>query len=238
MCGRFTLKASAKNLADLFQLTVVAEIAPRYNIPPSAQVLAVRERPETSRRELVCLRWGLIPSWADDPATGLINARSESAAEKSAFREAFRRRRCLVPADGFYEWKKTDSTKEPYYICLADGRPFAFAGLWESWLDRVGKPIESCAILTTNANEVVRPLHDRMPVILDERDYGSWLDPHQDKPEALQTLMRPYSGSDLIAYQVSRLVNSPKNDTPACLERAAPAPPPPPPAEERQQLLF
>src|SRR5262249_35050656 len=141
-------------------------------------------------RELGLLRWGLIPSWAEEAGAPLINARSETVADKPAFRAAFKQRRCLIPADGFFEWLPVNGKKQPYYICRQDGHPFGFAGLWERWEGADGPPVESCTILTTEANEVVRPLHDRMPVLLDPRDYAAWLDPSGQKP-ALLELLRP-----------------------------------------------
>src|SRR5262249_35048590 len=160
----------------------------RYNVAPTQTVLAVRQLPQAARPEFVQLRWGLIPSWADDPKIGysLINARSETAASKPAFRGPFRESRCLIVADGFYEWQKLQGSKQkqPYHITLKDGNPFAFAGLYAHWA-KGEKPIDSCTILTTDANEMMRPLHDRMPVILDPGSFDKWLDPTQHEPEPL-----------------------------------------------------
>jgi putative SOS response-associated peptidase YedK len=241
MCGRFTLTTSVRDLADLFQATEVElpDSKPHFNIPPSAQVLAVRELSGHKGRQLLPLRWGLIPAWARNPAIGnrLINARAESAAEKPAFRDAFRRRRCLVLADGFFEWKKEGRTKEPYYLRLRDGQPFAFAGLWERWRRPDDQPVETCTILTTQANDLVRPIHNRMPVILEPRAYASWLDPELHDGAALQPLLHPYPASAMAAYPVSRLVNNPKNDDAQCVaprvEEGGEAPP-----AAKQQLLF
>jgi putative SOS response-associated peptidase YedK len=219
MCGRFTLRTSGVVLAEFFGLAEVPPLQPRYNIAPTQPVPVVRMAPEQEGRELVLLRWGLIPSWADDPSIGnrLINARADTVAAKPAFRSAFRRHRCLVVADGFYEWQKLDGKKQPYFIRLRDDRPFAFAGLWEHW-DRGGGPVESCTILTTEANERVGAIHDRMPVILDPRDHDLWLDPDMQDPKQLQPLLGPYPGEAMTAYPVGTLVNNPRNDDPKCVE--------------------
>ena len=175
-----------------------------------------------SPRELVWLRWGLIPSWARDPAIGnrLINARAETVGEKPAFRAALRRRRCLIAADGFYEWQRAGARKQPYFIRLRDDRPFAFAGLWESWEGADHSALETCTILTTDANEVMRPIHDRMPVILAPDDYARWLDPAIESPAPLAGLLRPYAADDLTASAVSPHVNSPAHEDPRCIEPA------------------
>ena len=164
------------------------------------------------------MRWGLIPSWATDPAIGnrLANARSESVLEKPAFRAAMRRRRCLIPADGFYEWKKNGRNKQPYLIGLRDGRLFAFAGLWEAWEGADHSYVESCTILTTTPNELMAPIHDRMPVILPAEAYGPWLDPAVPPAEVLAWL-RPLPADQMTAYPVSTLVNNPRNDRPECV---------------------
>ena len=168
------------------------------------------------------LKWGLIPSWADDPGIGarMINARSETVAEKPSFRRAFKERRCLIPADGFYEWQRTSGGKQPYYLRTKSGRPFAFAGLWESW-DGDGSEIHSCTILTTDANDLVGEVHHRMPVILPPGDYELWLDPDVREPGELLPLLAPYPANDMEVYQVSRRVNRPSNNDPDCVERVA-----------------
>lgn len=222
MCGRFTLTVERQRVTDLFDLIGRAEApeqAPRYNIAPTQPVLALRLN-EAGKRELVHLRWGLIPSWAEDPAIGnrLINARSETAAEKPSFRSAFRQRRCLVPADGFYEWLRQGSKKQPYCIRLRDARPFAFAGLWERWRGPDDKPVETCTLLTTEANELVRPLHERMPVILPRVDFEQWLDPTKREAEELRPLLRPYPSEEMKTYPVSLWVNNPRHEGPQCLE--------------------
>lgn len=215
MCGRFTLSQSAEAIALAFQIPQV-QLQPSYNIAPTQAVAAVLRNDE--QRQFQQLRWGLIPSWAKDPGMGarLINARSETVAEKPAFRSAFRHRRCLVVADGFYEWQRQERKKQPFYFRLQDGQPFAFAGLWESWRSPDDEEIDSCTILTTEANDLLRPIHDRMPVILDSQAYDIWLDPKQD-PEQLQQLLRPYKAEAMTSYAVSTKVNNPSNNTPECI---------------------
>jgi putative SOS response-associated peptidase YedK len=221
MCGRFTLAASPKALKELFPLFDQTELVPRYNIAPTQTVLAVRQLPQAARPEFVELRWGLIPHWADDAKIGysLINARAESAATKPAFRTAFRQSRCLILADGFYEWQKVEGSKQkqPYYIGLKDGSPFAFAGLAAHWT-KGETPIDSCTILTTDANEMMEPIHDRMPVILDPGDFDKWLDPTQHEPDQLQALLRPFPSERMKAVAISTYVNNPRNQGPACIE--------------------
>jgi putative SOS response-associated peptidase YedK len=167
----------------------------------------------------VPLRWGLIPSWADDPTIGnrLINARSETVASKPSFRAAFKNRRCLIPADGFYEWKKEGKTKQPLHIQRKHGLPFAFAGLWEEW-ERENEIIQSCTIITTEANELMAEFHDRMPVILDAKHYELWLDPEVHDPNLLEPLLRPYPSEELVVHAVGSLVNNPRNEDPRCVE--------------------
>ena len=228
MCGRYTLRTPADRLAEAFGGVPADYPEVRYNIAPSQSVAAVRAGSDGNARQVVALRWGLIPSWAKDPAIGhrMINARAESLADKPSFRAAFRRRRCLVPADGFYEWQKRNGTKQPFYIARADGAPFAFAGLWERW-DGGGEglaeapPLESCTIVTTDANERVAPVHDRMPVILAPSDYALWLDPRVDDLPILEALLRPCPADDLFVWPVSTHVNSPAHDDPVCIEPLA-----------------
>ena len=218
MCGRYTLTVPTDRLvAELGLDEVRAEPTQNFNVAPTQSVAAVVA--EGGKRRLEMLRWGLVPSWADDPEIGsrMINARSETAPEKPSFRSAFRRRRCLIPADGFYEWKREPGGKQPFYIRMKDERPFAFAGLWESWHDG---EVRSCAILTTQANELVRDVHERMPVILPKEDYEAWLDPEAEREE-LVSLLRPYLGDDLETFPVSRFVNSPRNNDERCVEPAA-----------------
>jgi putative SOS response-associated peptidase YedK len=220
MCGRFTLTDPDQKMAVQFNLPEVPDLAPRYNIAPTQPVAAVRVASDSVVRELALLQWGLVPFWAKDPAVGerLINARVETVADKPAFRAAFRRRRCLVVADGFYEWQKVDGRKQPYYIRLRSHQPFAFAGLWEHWEGPDGSVIESCTLLTTEPNDLMSPIHNRMPVILQPKDYELWLDPHTQDPERLQPALLPYPSTAMIAYPVSRWVNSPDNDDPRCIE--------------------
>ena len=214
MCGRFTLTTPSAVLAEAFGLPEPPDLPPRYNIAPTQLVAAVRA-PE-GRRELVSLRWGLIPSWAKDPTIGnsLINARGETVASKPSFRAAFKQRRCLVPADGFYEWKRSGKTKQPHYIRRPDGAPFAIAGLWERWRGDGGEPVESLTLITTAPNSVLEPIHNRMPVILDPGDHDLWLDPDQRDAGPLQALIRPALDRDLEAYPVSTRVNNPRLDSP------------------------
>jgi putative SOS response-associated peptidase YedK len=222
MCGRFTLRASASVVAEQFSLFELAPFAPRFNIAPSQPVAVVRIAPERAepRRELVWLRWGLIPSWAKDPAIGnrMINARAETAADKPAYRSAMRRRRCLVAADGFYEWQRRGSQKQPYFIHMRHGRPFGFAGLWEAWRGPEGSRIESCTLLTTEPNELLRPIHDRMPVILPAEDYPAWLDPEVEEPEVLAGLLGPYPSGEMAVEAVGTYVNNPGHEGPECIQ--------------------
>lgn len=222
MCGRFTLRAPASVVAEHFAVFEMPPFAPRFNIAPSQPVAVVRLAPERAQpqRELVWLRWGLVPSWAKDPAVGnrMINARAETAAEKPAYRAAWRRRRCLVAADGFYEWQGRGKRKQPYFFHMRDDGPFAFAGLWESWEGPQHSHLESCTLLTTESNDLVRPIHDRMPVILAPDDYAQWLDVSIREPESLLPLLRPYSSEEMAAHEVRTLVNNPRNDDPMCIE--------------------
>jgi len=220
MCGRFTLHTSAAELAEIFGLFREPELTPRYNIAPSQDVAAVRFDPDRTPRELVMLQWGLIPSWSKDTKIGYrtINARADTVATKPAFRAAFKRRRCLILADGFYEWQKlSEKHKQPYYITMQDQRPFAFAGLWEHWDGNGGSLIESCTIITTDANDKMAELHDRMPVILAADDYDLWLDPKVEDKETLQPLLKPCPDAWLAFQPVSTRVNNPRNDAPECI---------------------
>lgn len=218
MCGRFNLFASAEEIAALFDLSQTPQLAPRYNIAPTQPVAAVRVNPHTRAREWTHFHWGLIPSWAKDPKIGsrMINARSETAAEKPSFRAAFKRRRCLIPASGFYEWVKLDGGKQPMHIQLTDQPVMALAGLWEYWASPDGSEIESCTILTTRPNAFMETIHNRMPVIVAEADFDLWLDP-QAPLAALPALFEPFSAERMTAYPVSTHVNSPRNDDAACI---------------------
>lgn len=220
MCGRFTLFEPAEELAQVFGLPGADLPRPRYNIAPSQPVAAVRLSPEGGERELALLRWGLVPSWAKDPSIGnrMINARAETVTEKPAFRSAFRSRRCLVPANGFYEWKRAQGRKQPYYVRMRDGRPFAMAGLWERWQGPSGSAIESCLLVTTQANTLLAPIHDRMPAILSPGDYDSWLSAPGAEGLRLLSLFRPYPPEEMAALEVGTRVNNPANDFPELIE--------------------
>lgn len=224
MCGRFTLRTSPQAVAQHFGVAEFPLFEPRYNIAPTQSVVAVRAAKEGAGREMCQLRWGLVPSWANDPAVGnrMINARADTAAEKPSFRTALRRRRCLVAADGFFEWRAEAGKKQPYYIARTDGGVFAIAGLWEYW-KREGQVIESCTLLTTEANPLMQQLHDRMPVILSPQNYDAWLDPQLQQAEPLAPLMVPYGDDDLEFRPVSTWVNKPANQGPQCIEPIAAA---------------
>jgi putative SOS response-associated peptidase YedK len=219
MCGRMTVRSKSKAIAKEFDLLEVPFLAPCFNVSPNQRVAVIRFDPNEGARRLDFLTWGLVPSWADDPGIGdrLINARAETAVEKPAFRHAFRTRRCLVVSDGFYEWQRQDGWKRPYFIHMKDDRPFAFAGLWEHW-DKGDEPISSCTLLTTDANELLAPIHDRMPVIIPREHYELWLDPGIHDPRRLQPLLVPFPAGEMEAYPVNRLVNDPENDVPECIQ--------------------
>jgi putative SOS response-associated peptidase YedK len=219
MCGRFTLFEADKILSKEFGVSSVLPLSPRYNIAPSQPIAAVRAAPTGKGREIAFLRWGLIPSWSKDPGIGnrLINARAETAAEKPSFRNAFRRHRCLIPANGFYEWQRQERGKQPYFIRMRDGRIFAFAGLWDRWESPNEGVIETCTILTTAANTVLAPIHDRMPVILPQTDYAQWLDPAPKNMDTLPPLLVPFPPEDMLAIPVSPRVNAPSNDDEKCI---------------------
>ncbi len=241
MCGRFTLRASREAIAEQFELLEVPPIAPRYNIAPRQNIGIVRVRPRdslsqlensrrarsehavspggTADREFTFVRWGLIPHWADDPKIGdrLINARAETLATKPAFRMALRYRRCLIPADGFYEWAKSDGRKKPYFFRLPHDQLFAFAGLWEAWEGPDHSCLETATIITTDANDQVRPIHDRMPVILMPEAYRLWLDPSVTRPEPLVPLLQPSPALALEVVPVGPWVNNPAIDDNRCV---------------------
>ena len=220
MCGRFSQTATPDTISEQFEVNEPPLFRPRYNIAPSQQVATIRLSTESAKRECVMLRWGLIPSWAKDPKIGnqCINAKAETVAEKPSFRAAFKKRRCLVIADGFYEWQVQGTRKQPMWIGLRDKRPFAFAGLWEHWKPAEGAPIETCTIITTEPNQIMQNIHNRMPVILTPQDYDLWLDPMMQQVETVNRLLRPFTSDELVAYPVSTLVNSPRYDAPQCLE--------------------
>jgi putative SOS response-associated peptidase YedK len=216
MCGRFTLTVDPADLQDTFEnYTFPQQFAPRFNIAPTQPVLAV---PNDERNEAVFFIWGLIPMWAKDPGIGnkLINARAETLAEKPSFRGSLKYKRCLIFADGFYEWKSasTGKTKTPYFIHMNDRKPFAFAGLWDSWNSPDGSQIKTCTIITTEPNDLMVLIHNRMPAILHPRDYAKWLDSAPQTPENLSPLLKPYPAEEMNAYVVSTMVNKPENDIP------------------------
>lgn len=240
MCGRFTQARSWSELVELYRVTEIptpSNLPPRYNVAPTDAVAVVRPvaspsvgpstridtgSPDSAgERELVLIRWGLIPFWAKDTKIGarMINARAEGVAEKPAFRDAFKRRRCLVVADGFYEWRKDANARQPFHITPADARPFAFAGLWEAWAPPGGQRLDSCTIITTEANAALAPLHDRMPVMLEPAQFEAWLDPDRPGDEA-RALLRPYGGA-LSVQPVSTRVNNVRNDDAECIQPLA-----------------
>jgi putative SOS response-associated peptidase YedK len=228
MCGRFVQVSSPELLVERFNVHEVAtpRHEPSYNVAPGATVYAVRDRAvdEGRRRYLSELRWGLVPSWAADPKLGdrMINARAESLADKPAYERAFRQHRCLVPAEGFYEWQRRGGRKQPTFVHRRYGEPMAFAGLWAAWRDPAdpGRDwLRSCAIVTTRANDTVAPLHDRMPVVLEARDWDHWLDPDVHDADVLARLLVPAASDVLAAYPVSSAVNSADNDGPDLVER-------------------
>ena len=219
MCGRYTLTTPVEQLSIKFQFPEIIPLKPRYNIATSQSVAVVRRLPDDLDRKLAMLRWGLIPAWAKSPAKARqpINAKSETVAELPTFRTAFRKRRCLIPADGFYEWKQEGGRKQPVYICMKDRASFAFAGLWERWVGEEDDFIESCTILTTEPNELLEPIHNRMPVILAPNDYELWLDPDVQEVSRLKPLLHPYPPDQMTYYPVNLRVNNPRNDDSQCI---------------------
>jgi putative SOS response-associated peptidase YedK len=216
MCGRFVTHNKPSVYATLFEVDSIPA-GPSYNVAPTQPVTAVRMHDD--RRECVLLRWGMIPFWAKDKKTSYINARAETVLEKPAFRAALNKRRCLVLADGYYEWRTEGKVKQPFYFHRRDDQPFAFAGLWDRWKG-ADEPIESCTIITTEANELSRPIHDRMPVMLTPESSAVWLDPDIEDRQFLQELLKPYPSDALECYPVSPLVNNPRNNSPECIRRA------------------
>ena len=224
MCGRYSLTTAPEAMRQLFALSgPPANLAPRYNIAPSQEAPVVRPAREGGGRELAFLRWGLVPAWSKGPDSrySMINARAETVAEKPSFRAALRHRRCLVPADGFYEWQRRAGAKQPYRIGLAGGAPFAFAGLWEHWHGAEGDEIQSFTIITTAANAALAPIHDRMPVILERADYGLWLEGGPEATTEAQTLLHASPDEATTAYPVSSHVNNPRNDDARCIAELA-----------------
>ncbi len=223
MCGRYTLSTDLKIIAKRFAATVADEIpsvVQRYNIAPTQKVIVVSDG---GQRVIKQMRWGLIPSWAKDASIGnrMINARAETLAEKPAFRAALKKRRCIIPADGFYEWQKLGEGKQPLRIVLKSREPFGFAGLWEHWKSPEGEEVLSCTIITTAANELLKAVHERMPVILTRDAEAAWLDPKTQDPERLLPLLRQYPAEEMEFYKVSRDVNSPAIDEASNIEPLA-----------------
>ena len=216
MCGRFTLTVDPAEAQENFSnFTFPEKFAPRFNLAPTQPILAI---PNDEKFTADFFIWGLIPMWAKDPSIGnrLINARAETLAEKPSFRGSLKYKRCLIVADGFYEWKSTDGkkSKTPFFIHMKDRKPFAFAGLWDSWNSPEGSQLKTCTIITTEPNELMSLLHNRMPVILHPRDYDKWLDPSSQTPDQLMPLLKPFPADMMDAYPVTPLVNKPANDTP------------------------
>ena len=240
MCGRYVLKR--KDLEALMaQLGVKdpRDFVSRYNIAPSTMIPAVRPTGQGTEREAIGLQWGLVPSWSKDAKSGaqLANARAEGIAGKPAFRDAFRKRRCVVPASGFYEWQTVGRLKQPWYFHMKDDAPFLFAALWERWRSVDGVELQTCALITTTPNEVVRPLHDRMPVILPPDKVDQWLDPASQEPEPLQALLVSYAAEAMSGTPVSPQVNKVTVDGPECIAPVAPLQPDPPSPPSPQMTL-
>src|SRR5581483_8145638 len=218
MCGRFTRAISTAAVAEAFGVEEVAsDLKASYNIAPTNQVAVVVS---DGKKRLIQMRWGLVPSWAKDLAIGnkLINARAETITEKASFRAAFKKRRCLVVADGFYEWQQLGDGKRPVYIRLKSGKPFGMAGLYEVWHPPTGEDVTSCAIITTQANELMQPIHERMPVIIPKEIEDLWLDSTVQDVEVMRNLLKPYPAEEMEAYPVSKRVNSPGNNSPECIK--------------------
>jgi putative SOS response-associated peptidase YedK len=226
VCGRYRLSRRKQVIEEYFDVTSdLEDWTPRYNIAPTQHVPVIRQHPKEPRRDLSLLRWGLIPSWAKDPsaAANMINARSETAGTLPAFRDPLRLRRCLVPADGFYEWKRTATGKQPYCFEVNGGELFAFAGLWDRWRGSDGQWIRSFSILTTTPNALTSPVHDRMPVILGREDFDLWLDPGMTNVPVVSELLKPYDAAQMSAYPVSSRVNQVQNDDAECSRPIVPA---------------
>ncbi len=219
MCGRFTRTQSGQAIAEEFSVEEVAgDLGPSYNIAPTQKVAVVIT---DGVKRLVPMRWGLVPSWAKDLSIGskLINARAETITEKASYRNAFKKRRCLVVADGFYEWQDVGDARRPVYIRLKSGKPFGFAGLYEVWQPPKGEAITTCTIITTDANDLMRPIHARMPVIIPRAHRDQWLDPSAADREQLLDMLKPYAAAEMEAYPVSKRVNSPSHNSPDCIKR-------------------
>lgn len=219
MCGRFTMSTPSNVVADFFGLGDVPDLEPSYNIAPTQQVSIVRADESGNARVLASVRWGLVPAWARDLSIGarLINARAETVATKPSFRSALRRRRCLVIADGFFEWRKDGVKKQPVYVRMVDETPFAFAGLWERWISNDSTTVDSCTIITTEPNALLKPIHNRMPVILPPEAFSQWLNPDQVDLSKLTGLLKPCPADLMIAMSVGSYVNNARNNGPECV---------------------
>jgi len=212
MCGRLVIYSPPERYAELFGVNPAYKLNPSYNIPPTTSIPACRVNTK-GERELMLMRWGLVPRWSKGPDShfSMFNARAETVHEKPAYRSAFKKQRCLIPADGFYEWTQANG-KQPYFIHRRDNDPLVFAGLWEHWQDKEDNAIDSCTIIVTEANSLMQPVHDRMPVILNPEQFNAWLDPEYQAGDDLRDMLKPYTAGDLEIFAVSRDVNSPKND--------------------------
>src|SRR6201997_4235582 len=219
MCGRYRLSRRKQIIEEYFDAADWQDDwSPRYNVAPTQQIPVIRQNPKEPVRHISTMRWGLIPHWAKDAsgAASTINARSETAATKPAFRDPLKLRRCLIPADGFYEWKRTEKSKQPYCFEVNEGKLFAFAGLWDGWKDSNGKWVKTCSILTTTPNAVTSAIHDRMPVILDPDNYDLWLDPGMTDVQVVSELLKPYDARSMRSYPVSTRINHVANDDEEC----------------------
>ena len=219
MCGRYRLSRRKQLIEEHFECDLWdEEWSPRYNIAPTQPVPVIRQHPKEPIRQIASMRWGLIPNWAKSPsgAAGMINARSETAATKPAFRDPLKLRRCLIPADGFYEWARTVKSKQPFCFEVNGGQLFAFAGLWDGWRDSTGEWVKTCSILTTTPNAVTAAVHDRMPVILDQDSYDLWLDPGMQDVAAASELLKPFDARFMRCYAVSSRINHVANDDEEC----------------------
>jgi putative SOS response-associated peptidase YedK len=220
MCGRFSRKATLQAIVDEFEIEEQDEkVKPSYNVAPGQEIAVVLK---DENKKLSLLKWGLIPSWAKDPTIGsrMINARAETLSEKPSFKHSLRRKRCIIIADGFYEWKKEGAHKIPMYIFLKSGKLFGFAGLWDTWTAPEGNKIATCTIITTSPNKLIEEIHNRMPVILPKENVDRWLDPSIQDESKVLPLLQPYPADEMDAYPVSRLVNSPKNNSPEVIKKA------------------
>jgi putative SOS response-associated peptidase YedK len=215
MCGRFVLENTPEQIMKVYRLSSLPDLSPRYNVAPGQQIAVVRQH-NGGDRELAFLQWGLVPPWAKDPAIGykMINARSETVQEKPSFKQALQARRCIIPVSGFYEWEKSGRDRIPHYIHLRGGDVMSLAGLWERWKSPEGVELQTCTILTTSANSLIKKLHDRMPVILHREEFGLWLNKDIDDVKQLAELFHPYPSDQLAEYVVAKEVNSPGNDSP------------------------